>query len=232
MTTNTVQIDFVNAIFSLLMTGQQDNCEFQLQLKEKVNELGVTQFIGEVATPLGGLVGEKWQENKTHIFIEHFYTSQMNQLLNDLILHNESIYQLGTPKVLLCTVMGERHALGSSMAQALLCNQGAFCINLGSELPISEIVNAVAYYQMNVVGLSFSVVFNKRMMISIVKQLREKLPAHIELWIGGSGAKSLTHIANIKVLISVDEIIEAYRHTKNSLSVSDSSLELTKRYFN
>lgn len=224
MNTNTAQIDFVNAIFGLLMRGQQDDYKFQLQLKEKVNELGVKQFISDVATPLGILVGKKWQENKAYIFVQHFYTSQMNGLLNDLILHNESIYQLGTPKVLLCTVTGEKHTLGSLMAQAILCSQGAFCINLGSELPISEIVNAATYYQMNVVGLSFSTVFNKRMMISIVKQLRDKLPSNIELWIGGSGAKSLIRIANIKVLISADEIIEAYQHTKNNLSVYDRPL--------
>lgn len=65
-------------------------------------------------------------------------------------------------------------------------------------------------YQPSVLGLSFSSVFNKRLMVAVINQIREKLSPNVELWVGGQGIKNISVTSNAKVLIDVDEILEAY----------------------
>lgn len=219
-----MQSDFIHYMLDLLSSSQQLN-ELKYQLHTKIDEIGVVSFIRDIATPLGILVGEKWQTNQLPVFVEHLYAAQMNEVLNTIIVHNDAIYHAGTPKVLLCTVTGERHTLGNMMVQALLCSEKAFCLNLG-ELSVTEIIHAASYYEINVVGISFSVMFNKRMMHAMVTQLRKNLSHKTELWIGGGGIRHhhlLNPINNIKVLDKVDDILSAYALTQHTLANHDTA---------
>ena len=212
------QTHFVNHLISLLMQYQQGDTLFKHVIQQKAAELGITKFIEEIARPLGIAIGEMWYRGEMNIFIERYYSIQLTELLNDLIMQNDvqkSIYQ---PRILLGTLTGEKHILGLNMAQVLLCSQGAFCINLGAELPASEFIDAVEYFKINVIGLSFSPVFPKRMMLSLLRQMRSKLPSDIEMWIGGKGTEDFDEkIEGISVLNGVEEIMSAYQTLQHKL---------------
>ena len=211
----------IDEIYHLLIQSDLSNNQLKPYLKKELTEIGIKRFIQEIAEPLGVKVGEKWDNKEITLFIEHFYSSQMNAILNEFVLQNESICKHDNPKILLCTTVGEKHLLGCTLINALLSQQGAFCINLGSELPIVEIIRAVNYYQPNILGLSFSSFFNKRLMIAVVNQIREKMPSNVELWIGGKGAEN-TNIHSAKVLISVDEILKSYSNILKDSLVNNS----------
>lgn len=200
----------IDELYDLLVQSDLHNNQLKSCLKQKIIEMGVPRFVREIATPLSEKVGNKWEEKEITLFMEHFYTSQMNAVLNDFILQNGSTNRCEMPKILVCTTVGETHLLGCTLVQALLCDRGAVCINLGTELPIVEIIRATEYYQPSVLGLSFSSVFNKRLMVAVINQIREKLSPNVELWVGGQGIKNISVTSNAKVLIDVDEILEAY----------------------
>ena len=143
------QNDFIIHLLSLLMQYQQGDSVFKNALREKASELGVVKFIEEVATPLGVAIGDMWFAGQMNVFIEHYYTTQLTELLNDLIIQSDAQKSLNQPRILLGTLSGERHILGLNMAQTLLCSQGAFCINLGAELPVVEFVDAINFFNIN-----------------------------------------------------------------------------------
>jgi methanogenic corrinoid protein MtbC1 len=176
-------------------------------LREKLQALGIHEFITEIAQPLSIAIGEKWEEGTINVFMEHFYTQQLDSLLNNFIINSELNSRENIPRVLLTTLSGEKHRLGLTMVQALLCAENVFCVNLGVEMPRSEIINAIAVYNINILGLSFSSAFPKRMMNSALLQLRSKIPAEIDLWIGGGGIQSFGEIPEgIKAILSPADI--------------------------
>mgnify|MGYP006995906207 FL=1 len=71
------------------------------------------------------------------------------------------------------------------------------------------------------IGLSFSPVFPRRMMFSLLRQMRANIPRHIDLWIGGRGTEDFNEaIDGIFILNSADEITSAYQILQLKLSTS------------
>jgi cobalamin-dependent methionine synthase I len=141
-----------------------------------------------------------------------------------LILTNAAIRKerdsKNIPRILLTTLSGEKHTLGLAMVQALLFNENACCINLGAELPLSEFQKAAKDYHVNIVGLSFSSAFPKRTMLPALTELRRNLPAEIDLWIGGTGAKQISVLPDgIQALYSPSEIIAAFSAYKTQFQI-------------
>jgi hypothetical protein len=204
--------DFVEYVLQLLMANEK-NQELYCILNEKLQACGIVEFIEQVAQPLTTAVGEKWLSGSMDIFIEHFYTQTINEVLNNWVayyLNNES--NINGPRVLLTTLSGEKHGLGLAMVQAILCTQKVFCMNLGTELPISEFDKVIRHYKINIIGLSFSSFFPKRIIPAGINQLRSVLPPEIELWIGGEGVKGVQELPNeVKILFSPQDILSALR---------------------
>ncbi len=193
--------------------------ELCLLLEKKLKKLGTFRFVNEVAEPLTVVVGDKWANGTISIFAEHCYTTQMNALLSSVVKPIPDTDHI--PRVLLATLTGEKHTLGISMVQALLSEQGACCINLGSELPLPEFPKAVTYYQTNIVGISFSMAFPKRAIVPALEKLRATLPPEVTLWIGGSGARLLDTIPDgVQSYLSAPEVVAAYKDYKEQLKVN------------
>ena len=90
------------------------------------------------------------------------------------------------PRVLLTTLPGEGHALGLLMAEALLSLEGAVCLSLGVQTPIDQLPAAAAAHRADVVALSFTGQLPARAVLDGLAQLRDLLPAKVEIWVGGS----------------------------------------------
>ena len=69
---------------------------------------------------------------------------------------------------MLTTLTGEAHGLGLLMVECLLALQGARCINLGTQMPVLEVVRATQAHGPHVVGLSFSSSFPARLAPDLV----------------------------------------------------------------
>jgi methylmalonyl-CoA mutase cobalamin-binding subunit len=88
--------------------------------------------------------------------------------------------------VLLTTFPQEPHGLGVLMAEAMFALEGARCVPLGVQTPLWEIAAAARAQRVDIVALSFTPVVNPNQVVAGLGDLREQLPAAVEIWAGGS----------------------------------------------
>jgi methanogenic corrinoid protein MtbC1 len=90
--------------------------------------------------------------------------------------------------VLLSTFPGEPHGLGLLMVETLFRLEGCSCVSLGVQTPLLDIVRAAEAHQTDIVALGFSGILGAQQVVDGLTELRARLPAHTDLWAGGSAA--------------------------------------------
>jgi methanogenic corrinoid protein MtbC1 len=183
-------------------------------LSQAMMRMGLQSFVLDVVAPLNQAVGEAWMNGEFAVFEEHLYTEQMKSLLR------QAIGRLppggGQPRILLTTVPEEQHILGLLMAEVLLVLDGATCISLGTQTPLFDIQMAALAHRADIVAVSFSGAFPVRQVLPLLSQLRQLLPAPVELWVGGAGAQRAVTPAGISLLSSLQAVIDALATWRNS----------------
>jgi MerR family transcriptional regulator, light-induced transcriptional regulator len=158
--------------------------ELRRTLSEAQLRVGIERFVLQVVAPLTRLVGDAWARGDVEIFEEHLYTESMQVVLRSAIA---TIPQpVRRPRVLLTTIPQEPHGLGLLMSEAILSLEGCRCVSLGVRTPVWDIVLAASANDADVVGLSFSGILNPNQVLESLDELRQKLPARVEIWAGGS----------------------------------------------
>lgn len=175
----------------------------QLQL-----QLGLKRFVTEVIAPLCTLVGDAWAAGELAVFEEHLFSELVQSVMRSAIL--SATQQLGQPdarpRILLTTVPQERHGLGLLMAEALLVLEGAHCVSLGLQTPLSEIVAASRAQRADIVGLSFSLSSSPRAVIENVLELENRLGSEVCVWAGGAGAAMARRQLGHQRVLDLDDI--------------------------
>ena len=72
------------------------------------------------------------------------------------------------------------------MVEALLAANGAWCLSLGAQTPVTDIIGAVQGTLTDIVALSFSGAYPWRKARDTLRELRAALPDRTELWAGGA----------------------------------------------
>ena len=177
-------------------------------LNQAMMRQGLHHFVLDTVVPLNRTVGEAWMRGELEVFEEHLYSEQMKSLLRQAIssLPNNTN---GRPRILLTTVPEESHALGLLMVEALLTLDGATCISLGTQTPLLDIRQAAEAHGADIVGLSFSSAFASRQIAPVLNQLRELLPASIELWAGGAGMEKIQAIERVSAFPTLEDALAA-----------------------
>lgn len=177
------------------------------RLRQAIGERGMGPFVRELMPLVNLAVGEAWASNEIAVRDEHLYSEIVQGVLREAL--SQAVNPSGTPRVLLTTVPGEAHGLGILMLETVLSLEQAYCISLGPQSPLPEIVSAVTDYQADVVALSFSASYPRRQLAPLLKSLRGELPAHVKLWAGGAGTLGLEHTPRgVKLLASLEEACE------------------------
>lgn len=147
---------------------------------------GLFRFVVETVAPLTTMVGNLWENGDMAVFEEHLYTESIQIVMRNAIasipLHAEIA---AFPRVLLTTFPQESHSLGLLMAEAIFAIEGARCISLGTQTPITDIALAAEAQSADIVALSFSSAFGANHALEGLQDLRARLPASIEIWAGG-----------------------------------------------
>ena len=175
-------------------------------LQQRLAQRGLASFVQDTIAPLATRVGEEWARGDMEVFEEHLFTEVATRLLRQGIL---AVPPGQGPVVLLTTVPEEAHSLGLLMGEAVLSLRGARCINLGTQVPLTDIVRAADAYGADVVALSFSSGFALRRIPELLQQLRGSLPTPIRLWVAGAAARRLGAIDGVELLGSMDEALSA-----------------------
>lgn len=156
------------------------------ELARDLVRVGLPRFLTGLLVPLNRAIGEAWLRGQMEVFEEHAYTEILQGLLRHTLANLPPAVPGTRPRVLLSTLPGEPHGLGLLMVEALLAAEGADCVSLGVQTPVWDLVLAAEAYRCDVVALGFSGCTNPNQTVESLQELRAKLPASTELWVGGS----------------------------------------------
>ncbi|WP_374675538.1 MerR family transcriptional regulator [Ideonella sp.] len=176
---------------ALAALTRRDGIALRRLLQQAQSRLGLAAFVTEVMAPLTTAVGQAWMRGELRVAEEHLFTEVAHGVLRQGLLSLPEPVPGVAPRVLLTTLPGEPHGLGLLMAEAMCALEGAWCVNLGPQTPVDEIVAAAQWHHTQVVGLSATGCLPARWLRQGLQQLRERLPASTVIWLGGSAAASV-----------------------------------------
>jgi MerR family transcriptional regulator, light-induced transcriptional regulator len=187
-------------------------CMAQLMLKQ-----GLQRFVLETLAPLNREIGDAWIRGELQVFQEHVYTQVVQTSLRAAI---GAIPLPGSsPRVVLGTFPNEPHALGLLLVEALLVPEGAHCISLGPQTPIPEIAAAAIGFDAHVVALSFSSAYSGKQALAGLASLRELVPPHIAIWVGGAlFARLRTRLPGISYVENLAGTLSALKRWRTDAS--------------
>lgn len=182
--------------------------ELRQRLSQALLQLGLQRFVIELVAPLTTLVGDTWSAGKLAVFEEHLFAEALQSVMrNAIFAANQQIgHAEASPRILLTTVPQERHGLGLLMAEALFALEGAHCVSLGVQTPLSDIVEAARVQHADIVALSFSSVMSPRAAIENVTELQSRLGPGVQVWAGGSCAALARRQLGTQCVIDLNDI--------------------------
>ncbi|HEX3139721.1 MAG TPA: MerR family transcriptional regulator [Rhizobacter sp.] len=190
----------------LALVRHHDAAAYLQAMQQRLARHGLRQFVQDTVAPLTVQIGVAWQQGRLQVFEEHMFTELTARVLRQAIA---TVPGGSEPRMLLTTLPKEPHEMGLLMVEAVLSLEGAQCISLGTQMPLMEIVDAVAAHQVDVVALSFSAAFPARQTRALLEQLRAALPGPAELWAGGAGVRKLAAPDGVTCMASLDSAIAA-----------------------
>ena len=144
------------------------------------------EFLEARIVPLIGAVGNGWESGDLEIRHEHFLSERVGDLLRSLRLPYEE--RASGPLVVLATLPGEGHGLGLQVAALLLASVGCRILNLGTEVPPSQLASLAEDLEAAAVALSVSSLTKGTASTAAVRKLRKRLSGKVALLVGGDGA--------------------------------------------
>ena len=167
---------------------------------------GLQRFVQDTVAPMTQLIGQAWEDGHLQVFEEHLFSELTERVLRQATAAVPAGHE---PRVLLTTLSNEQHAMGLLMVEAMLVLEGAHCISLGTQTPMTDIVRAAAAHRADIVALSFSTAFPNRQIPELLAQLRAALPARTSLWAGGGGVNRVPAPQGVLVFATLDEAVRA-----------------------
>ncbi|MEK8030440.1 MerR family transcriptional regulator [Ideonella sp. DXS29W] len=214
------------AVQALLDTvTHRDGLALRRQLQQSLTRLGLAVFVTDLMAPLTTAVGQAWLRGELGVADEHLFTEVAHGILRQGLMSLPEPVPGVAPRVLLTTLPGEPHGLGLLMAEAMCALSGAWCVNLGPQTPIDEIVAAAGWHRAQVVGLSATGCLPVRWLRQGLDQLRQRLPAGTLLWLGGSAGdlRRAPGIVRITDLRAIAPAIAALPPPSGSAGASDAA---------
>jgi len=184
-------------------------------LGQAIVRQGLARFLVDTAAPLNGVVGDAWMRGELEVFEEHLYTEVLQGVLRNAVGSMPSPGR--PPRIILTTLPNEQHALGLLMAEGMLAMEGATCVSLGTQTPVRDIVLAAEAQRADAVALSVSVAFPSNLATEALADLRSKLPARTELWVGGSNSgprrRPVAGVLTLRTLEEIPAAVARWRET-------------------
>jgi DNA-binding transcriptional MerR regulator/methylmalonyl-CoA mutase cobalamin-binding subunit len=185
---------------ALALARALDSSGLNDALRRAASTMGVPAFIETVVAPLLRRVGDEWHAGRVTLAQEHLISS----LVHDIVAESMRSFaaRSGGPRLLVATLAGERHGIGTALVGAAAAAEGWNVLYLGSDLPAAEIADAAAAAGVRVVAVSIVYVAQQSAVIDELRTLRSRLPHHVSLIAGGGGAAALsTELAAIGVRV-------------------------------
>ena len=139
----------------------------------------------QVLLPAQQEVGRMWQANEINVAEEHFATSTTRLILAQLRLR--APLQAPNGKTLLAAaVMGNQHEIGLQVVSDFFEMAGWRVIQLGSDMPIPDLAQAVEFYQPDLLALSASLHTHLVTLTETIRTVRAgERGAGVKILVGG-----------------------------------------------
>ncbi|WP_235548378.1 MerR family transcriptional regulator [Noviherbaspirillum sp. Root189] len=187
--------------------------EMRRDLSQSLLRMGMYRFVTDVVAPLTTMVGDHWAKGDLAVFEEHLYTECVQMVMRNAIssVPAASIHagMPMRPRILLTTVPNEPHGLGLLMSEAILTLEGASCVSLGVQTPITEIAKAVQVQSADIIALSFSASVRPAHVLESLGDLRAEVPDSTEIWVGGRSAVLVRRPPPTVRVLDLDELRDA-----------------------
>jgi 5-methyltetrahydrofolate--homocysteine methyltransferase len=156
-----------NSILDRKETGIED------LINSCLEKLSPVEVVNEILLPAMKDVGDRMERRET--ILPHVLRSA--ELMKKALKYLEPLLGSGDMKegrtVVLATVFGDVHDIGKNLVKAIISNNGFNVIDLGKQVPVSEIVETVRREKPMAVGLSALLVATASEMGSYVAALHE-----------------------------------------------------------
>ncbi len=194
-----------DSVAQLLAAIQEANIHrLEHLLQQQYERQGMRDFILQTVAPLVKATGEAWAQGQLQIFQEHILSEQLRRFLKTYIAQEETSKPA---RIILATLPGETHTLGLLMVEAMLASRGVAAINLGGEVPMDQVKNAVEQYHADTLGITFSAAYPYKHIRPHLIELRDLLPADVAIWTGGEGVYRLRKLpAGVVKIKNLDTI--------------------------
>jgi DNA-binding transcriptional MerR regulator/methylmalonyl-CoA mutase cobalamin-binding subunit len=193
--------------------------ELRQALGQRLMRDGLARFCVETVGPLTRQVGEAWMRGQLEVFEEHLYTETVQGLLRSTLAAMPPAW--GAPRVLLTTFPNEQHGLGLLMAESILALEGATCISLGTQTPISDIVLAARTHDADIIALSFSLAYPVTPAVEGLAELRTQVAKSVEVWAGGANpGLARRAVDGVTALPELDAIPDAVARWRRSRGIA------------
>jgi MerR family transcriptional regulator, light-induced transcriptional regulator len=149
----------------------------------------------KVLLPAQEEAGRMWQEDEINVAEEHFATATTKMLMSQLRSYVSKRAPNG--KTLLASaVAGNHHEIGIHAVAEFFEMDGWRVIQLGSDVPVRDLVEAVGFYQADLLGLSVCL----RTQLATLKQTieavrRSERVAVVKILVGGRGLVGASDLA-------------------------------------
>lgn len=167
----------------------------------------IIDFIEERMAPIVRAIGRAWAEGRISVRHEHYFTAIASGVLNGMRAGMPRTRR--RPRIVLATLEGEWHGIGLQMAALSVAAQGVSPHVLGVSTPIDDIAGAVVELSADMLGVSVSLATGGVENDRALAELRAKLPADVQVFVGGAGARrgrrgprGLTYVTTCRELSS------------------------------
>lgn len=168
------------------------------------------ELVYRVVLPLMRLTGEHWENGVFQIAQEHMLSACVRNLLGGLVRLQKS--GAGARRLLLSTPPGELHEFGILAAAMLAVGHEFEVAYLGPNLPAREVLRAVAKSEPRAVVMGIMETNATPAVLDDVHQLAAELPLSSELWLGGSGASTVSNGITRDGLLVLQDLTHFERH--------------------
>ena len=187
---------------------QTDLRGFRALLEQERGTRTLLDFVCNTVAPLMISIGDAWSREEIDIYHEHLCTFCVERYLQSEILKLKP--RDGFPTILFALAPRENHLLGLLMAEAVLAEQGAITINIGSDVPLNDLKLAAISCNADVLALSFSFAYPARNVLPTLQHLRRLLPMQIQIWAGGAGLSAVRKPPNgVRIISDLNDAVVA-----------------------
>ncbi len=139
-----------------------------------VEKIGAVPTLNDVLLPAMKEVGDKFGAGELILPFVLQSAEVMKRAVAQLEKYLDKLegYTKGT--VVIATVFGDVHDIGKSLVNTILTNNGYTVVDLGKQVPISNILDAAVEHNATAIGLSALLVSTSKQMPACVQELHER----------------------------------------------------------